>query len=122
MKENNGHAARRKLLKKLGIVLCAFFCFMGALVMVETKYYTDDTGGKRQSLFNKIRRARGPISFSPPVSKKYAHILAADLHLINIDADYRELRRSPSGDYEGVYGTFCKLNFQVHKEDPSSSK
>ena len=119
MKENNGHAARRKLLKKLGIVLCVFTCLIGALIIAESKVTDVQEEGKRQSLFNKIRRAR---TMKTPVGKEYSRILAADLHLVDIDVDARELRRSSSGTYEGVYGVFCKLNFKVHKEDPSSSK
>lgn len=123
MKENNGNAARRKLTKKLSIVLSIFSLLIGSLVIADTKYADNPMGGRRQSLFNKIRGAkRGGGSVRTPVSKEFSRILAADLHLIEIDSDSRELRRSPADSYGGVYGTFCKLNFKAHKEDPSSSK
>ena len=47
-------------------------------------------------------------------------ILSAKIHLMEINAVSQELERSPSNSYSGVYGLFCKLNFQVHKDNPAS--
>ena len=124
MKENNGHAARRQLLRKLGIVLCVFCILMGALVLADKRYTEEGQshGGNRQSLFNKLRRASKTNVKRPPVSTEFSQILEAKLHLIDIDVNGRELTRSPPDSYEGIYGSFCEINFQAHKDDPSSSK
>jgi hypothetical protein len=47
-------------------------------------------------------------------------ILNAKIHLMDVYAVQEELERSPANSYSGVYGSFCKLNFQAHKDNPSS--
>ncbi|KAL3940825.1 MAG: hypothetical protein SGARI_000826 [Bacillariaceae sp.] len=47
-------------------------------------------------------------------------ILEGRLNLVDIMSIDEELERSPEHSYAGVYGSFCKLNFAVHKANPSS--
>jgi hypothetical protein len=47
-------------------------------------------------------------------------VLEARIHLIAIIGIEEEVVRAPKHTYNGVYGSFCRLNFAVHKENPSS--
>jgi hypothetical protein len=47
-------------------------------------------------------------------------ILEGRLHLVDIMGVDQEVQRSPAHSYAGVYGKFCRLNFAVHKANPSS--
>jgi hypothetical protein len=49
-------------------------------------------------------------------------VLEARIHLVEIMGLEEEVVRSPKNSYHGVYGSFCRLNFAVHKENPSSGK
>ena len=47
-------------------------------------------------------------------------IMQGKLNLVDIRPKHGELADAPEDTYDGIYGTFCRLNFAVHKEDPSS--
>jgi hypothetical protein len=47
-------------------------------------------------------------------------VLNGKLHLINIELVEKEMERASEDSYAGVYGSFCELNFAVHKANPSS--
>jgi len=47
-------------------------------------------------------------------------IFAGKLHLVDLHSKRSELADAATDSYDGVYGIFCRLNFQVHKDDPSS--
>jgi hypothetical protein len=47
-------------------------------------------------------------------------VLEARIHLVEIVGIEEEVLRAPQHSYNGVYGRFCRLNFDVHKENPSS--
>ncbi len=47
-------------------------------------------------------------------------ILNGSVNLVDIAND--NVRPSTDGSYEGLDGRFCKLNFAVHKNDPSNRK
>lgn len=49
-------------------------------------------------------------------------ILEGRLHLVDIIGVEQELERAPLHSYAGVYGKFCRLNFAIHKANPSSGK
>jgi hypothetical protein len=49
-------------------------------------------------------------------------ILEARIHLVEIVGIEEEVVRAPKHSYNGVYGRFCRLNFAVHKENPSSGE
>lgn len=128
MKENNGRAARRQLFQKLAIVLVIFLGFMATVFLIE--HAGDNSVRIRHSLRQWQKRNAQELPMGMSSSSRVEmgkegdaqNILAADLHLINLDIDAKALKRSSPGDYEGVYGIFCQLNFRAHKEDPSSGK
>ncbi len=47
-------------------------------------------------------------------------VLNGKLHLIELEMVTEEMERAPEDSYAGVYGSFCRLNFAVHKANPSS--
>jgi hypothetical protein len=47
-------------------------------------------------------------------------VLNAKLHLMDVYSVQEEVERAPSNSYNGVYGSFCRLNFKLHKENPAS--
>lgn len=47
-------------------------------------------------------------------------IMRGKLNLVELHTKHGELADAPEETYDGIYGTFCRLNFAVHKEDPSS--
>lgn len=49
-------------------------------------------------------------------------VLEAKLNLVEIVGIEEEVVRSPKNSYNGVYGRFCRLNFAVHKENPSNGE
>ena len=146
MKENNGRAARKKFTRKLSTVLCVFLGAMGILLALEHQFTSRNNNNnnnngayemedgmpkkKRMSLWNKLRKggkqkAKSMLKLSEAAtvhrtSQEFNRILLADLNLIDLEVDNRELRNAAEDSYDGVYGIFCKLNFQVHKDDPSA--
>lgn len=125
MKENNGRAARRRLWNKISIVLVVFVFLIGGLYLLE-RVHDDGTGTDkwriRHSLLKRLRRRKGGanVDFSTSGGSEMEQVVAAAIHLIDIEVDKGELRRSSSDSYDGIYGVFCKLNFAAHKQDPSS--
>ena len=49
-------------------------------------------------------------------------ILSAEIHLVDLHVEQEEVMRSPPNSYAGVYGSFCQLDFSIHKKDPSSGE
>jgi hypothetical protein len=47
-------------------------------------------------------------------------VLQAKIHLVDLHIVEEELLRAPSNHYAGVYGSFCKLDWNLHKQDPSA--
>ena len=106
---------------------------MGALYVLDHRLDQVPTiggSGKRNNLWQKLRQRGSRKSSSKTSTSTKAHensweynrILAADFQLIDLEVDANELRSAPSHLYDGIYGIFCKLDFAVHKEDPSSGK
>jgi hypothetical protein len=48
-------------------------------------------------------------------------ILNGSMNLVDLDRGYH-LKHSNDGSYQGVTGTFCHLDFEPHKKDPSKCK
>ena len=48
-------------------------------------------------------------------------ILNGSMNLVDLDRGYH-LKHSNDGSYQGVTGTFCHLDFEPHKNDPSKCK
>ena len=48
-------------------------------------------------------------------------ILNGSMNLVDLDRGYH-LKYSNDGSYQGVTGTFCHLDFEPHKKDPSKCK
>jgi hypothetical protein len=49
-------------------------------------------------------------------------VLNAEIHLVDLNVVEEELLRAPPNSYAGVYGSFCKLDWKLHKKDPSGGK
>lgn len=49
-------------------------------------------------------------------------ILEAEIHLVDLEVVEEELLRAHPSSYAGVYGHFCELNFELHKEDPAAGR
>lgn len=47
-------------------------------------------------------------------------IIDAKLHLVDLKIIDEELEAAPRNSYAGIYGSFCKLNWEMHKRDPSA--
>lgn len=123
MKENNGRGARQKFWKRcFAFTVLACLCYGGVVINdVRSK-----KRGRKTFLGRLFRGRRNRFSTKrvrallPENKKEYEPILSAKLNLVDIDTDRRKLRGAPEDSYDGVYGTFCKINWKVHKEDPSS--
>lgn len=67
----------------------------------------------RQELMDQFDGAQDEIALLEDV-------VEARIHLVEIVGLEEEIIRAPKSSYAGVYGRFCRLNFAVHKENPSS--
>jgi hypothetical protein len=103
--------------------LTIFLILIGFLYIIDQRYEKmSGNDGARQSLYNKLRqRQRGRMDLEIETRPEYMRILSAELTLVDIEIVRRELQQSASkAAYAGVYGVFCKVNFGVHKRDPST--
>jgi len=107
MKENSGRLRRHRLMFKLGTVLLIFVVSMGLLIWANnprTPHSSDDYNPNG----NKLKST-------------YERILSAEWHLIDLAVGSKgSLRKAPTDSYDGIVGTFCVLDFSIHKADPSS--
>jgi hypothetical protein len=82
----------------------------------------DETGMDPHEVAVRFRRDLLRQAESKDEIRLLEDVLEGKLHLINIMGVEEELVRSSENSYAGVYGRFCRLNFAVHKENPSSGK
>lgn len=125
-KGNDGRAARRQLLRRIGLVLGIFGVCLSLLVLLGV-------GGRQR---RRRRFAFLDMGFRSPHEPQHPFqldtaplitnekqveemILSAQLHLVDLEVDYEELAYSPSETYAGIYGRFCPLNFAAHKKNPT---
>jgi hypothetical protein len=89
------------------------------------------TSRARQSLLNpqvtaasekgaKFRKDLTAQFFDHDEGELLQDVLTGKLHLIDIEVVEEDLLRAPANSYAGVYGVFCKLEWELHKKDPSA--
>ena len=161
MKENNGRAvaARRWRIRKMILAMLAMFVTIVFVTLLRRSSMIQTTGRislltKKRSLNSdshnrkiELNKVTVPKSIRDVVSKHdLQQMLSANVHLVDIEVDYTELRRhiknnqfsnendgateEEQGDgsdgsnsfpsYNGIYGTFCTLDWALHKNDPST--
>jgi hypothetical protein len=137
MKENNGKGRRKKLMGKLIMIISSFAILIGLLTMLgfgrsKSKLLRTKTIANMVKKSNPSYDSRN----NKPAWREDIHdqfldkeesevlemILSAEIHLVDLHVDQEEVRRSPPNSYAGVYGSFCQLDFSIHKKDPSSGE
>ena len=138
MKENNGRGARRKLIRRLTFIIAPFVVLFGFLTLIGFGRF------RRQQLRSAVQGEKyghaglgggggggglgASTSWKQKLQKQFVRakesdvleqILSAQLHLVDLHIEQAEVARSPSDSYEGVYGSFCQVDFSLHKKDPS---
>ena len=135
MKGNTGKARRQRTQRQI-LAIVASFCLL--IVLLELMGYGkigkasrsklrqsyQGSKAKFQDRFSQMKAGRGGRSSNDDLdeSQILEMILSAEIHLIDLNSKPDEMMKAPSNSYAGVYGTFCKLDFDLHKRDPSSSK
>ena len=135
MKGNTGKARRQRTQRQI-LAIVASFCLL--IVLLELMGYGkigkasrsklrqsyQGSKAKFQDRFSQMKAGRGGRSSNDDLdeSQILEMILSAEIHLIDLNSKPNEMMKAPSNSYAGVYGTFCKLDFDLHKRDPSSSK
>jgi len=132
-KGNDGRAARRKLQKKLILaVTCVVTCVVTVWVVggrgasnsstedalqLKARHLRPRGGGGLRSKQQQEEEPRQQDDNADPLDR----ILSGELHLIEIHVNQKELGNDDDNSYSGgVYGTFCRLDWSLHKHDPSS--
>ena len=133
MKGNDGRAARKKLTRQLAFIVGGFVILLAVLTFLgvggkkgnlrdsASAYAKDhlarirDTAAKASDFRNDLRnqfkqRHEGEI---------LEEILSGHLHLIDLQVVEEELLSAPPNSYAGIYGVFCRLDWSLHKKDPS---
>ena len=133
MKGNDGRAARRKLTRQLAFIVGGFVILLAILTFLGV-------GGRRgNNLRDSAKASLARIRDSSAYAKasefrndlrnqfKEKHegqileeILSGYLHLVDVQVVEEELLSAPPNSYAGVYGTFCRLDWSMHKKDPSA--
>ena len=145
MKENDGRGARRQMQTNLCSILVITILASTAVITVIRSWFVHSNNNKstltsgETRLYNEtvirlddLPRVRGdrPIiraALSPEAQQSALdRILRGELHLVQIQVVDEELkesllssRSSYSSAYDGVYGTFCEVEWSLHKHDPS---
>ena len=135
-KGNKGRGAAQRRVKFLGLILVLLVSLLGVVHVL----LPDSTLNSRVMRHAKQLRQRAGGSAAAAASSKSHHgssgertrrshfnkheikefILRGKLNLVELRTKHGELADAPEDSYDGVYGVFCRLNFAVHKEDPSS--
>ena len=142
LKGNDGRGARRQTQKKL-IVLST--CLVTVLLTVWLLQNNSNKSVASQGFLSAssavarfkehhlrregrslpiINGAVSPAAQHGITQSQLDRILSGELHLVEIRVDDEELKASFSGSadissYDGVYGTFCKIDWSLHKSNPS---
>ena len=150
MKENDGKAARRKLtnrlLKIIGFffVLIIIFSFLGLGGKRKRNLREPRMSrfGEKVGKFRDAMRERATDKVRDAVREKAAdfrlgmrqqfsekdegkileRVLSGHLHLVELETVEEELLSAPPNSYAGVYGKFCRIDWSLHKKDPSSGE
>ena len=119
-KGNTGRAAARRRLFYLGMVLVILVALLGIIHLCMSPLTDNHNHPKLVQRHAKaLRRTPQAKSSKLTLQQQKEFILSGKLNLIDIRVNRNEMARAPAGSYNGVYGTFCRLNFAAHKADPS---
>jgi hypothetical protein len=137
MKGNNGKGHRKKLMGKLIMIVSSFAILIGFLTIIGygrskgkllRKAAADTVISHKKNSRPQFQQQQGwredmqDQFLGKDEFEVLEMILSADIHLVDLHVDQEEVMRSPSNSYAGVYGSFCQLDFSIHKKDPSSGK
>ncbi|GKY96347.1 hypothetical protein MPSEU_000594400 [Mayamaea pseudoterrestris] len=144
LKENNGRAARRKTMHRIGWIAVAFL----VVLIILFKPFgggskAEEHRQRRQELAQRLRKfaseavnanpihamqqklgshdSSGTNAWKSDTEEVLEQIVQARLHLVDIRSDTSSLSTAAKGDYSGVYGSFCRLDWSIHKQDPSAT-
>lgn len=133
MKGNDGHAARKRVMKQLFVVGGLCFCFSAIFFLrsgqsTSSRQLLRDPNSSNTFMLSKLQdKAR---KFRKDLHESYSNkhdepemlekILEAEIHLVDLEVVEEELLRAHPSSYAGIYGEFCELNFAVHKKDPAA--
>jgi hypothetical protein len=139
MKGNNGRAARKRWAQQLIVAGGVCLCF-GVILFVRTTSIRQKVTAIDQQLLrvpgqnklmmniqDKARKFRKDlhISYNTPQldeAEMLEKILEAEINLVDLEVVEEELLRAHPSSYAGIYGHFCALNFEVHKNDPAAGR
>ena len=130
MKENNGKGRRKKLMGKLIMIISSFAILIGFLTILgfgrsQDKLLRNAAATMVQKNDPRKQAWREEMHdqfLDKDESQVLEMILSAEIHLVDLHVEQEEVIRSPPNSYAGVYGSFCQLDFSIHKKDPSSGE
>ena len=128
MKENDGKAARRRTLLHRAIGLCVAVVALLSLKGLLSPRNNDNTTWNRveqrhqrrkadRAAYPQMRLRDGKVKEAN--SPSLQAILNGEMTLTTVNS--RGLRVQSDGTYKGVYGKFCKVDWQSHKRNPSTT-
>lgn len=134
MKGNNGRGARKRLTRQLFFIIGGFLALLFVLSVLgvgTTKQLRDTPLSNNQDRSAQILQEDQEQATEHQFDmarqftergegKLMEEVLSGRLHLVELYSVREELIRSPSNTYAGVYGKFCRLNWALHKKDPSA--
>ena len=127
VKENNGRAARRKSLRRLGVVAAVAVAGLFLVVTVISSRHSQSSSRSKplaqrlRSLADHAVNVRPQTTWTSDTDALLQEIVQAKLHLVDIRTDTASLATSSGSDYQGMYGAFCRLDWSIHKQDPSAT-
>ena len=120
-KGNKGRGAARRRLKFLGAIFLLLVCLLGVVHLCFPQRSHEASRGLIRHA-TKLRRKIEGKSAKFTYKEQVDLILEGKLNLVDINVDRRALASAPEDSYDGIYGVFCQLNFDVHKNDPSAGR
>lgn len=141
LKENNGRGARRKMARRVVVIVTVSLLSVVIFLAIGPSNSSSNhhSSKRRQQLSQHLRSLANRAAEVVPMyrtkkdksgerssdSDSDQHVLndivQGKLHLIDIRTDVSALSTSHNSEYSGVYGSFCRLNWSIHKKDPSAT-
>ena len=121
MKENNGKAANKRLWKKISAIVSITFFIIGVVSIVDSSSRTgstDEKGGggrgirRRKASWRKHKSKEEGGARNGNDGSQEQRVLDASVHLVDVSLSPEALSSS-NAHYEGVYGTFCPIDWSV---------
>jgi hypothetical protein len=140
-KGNDGRASRKKITWQLLWVFGGFLCLIIVLSLLGGGSNNNNNNSNNQLRDTPVSRAREHLGrlrnagaeealenrndLKDQFSEKsegelLESVLSGHLHLVDLHVVQEEMSRAPSNSYAGIYGMFCRLDWSLHKKDPSA--